>query len=57
MLRTSRKEIVALYKSGKPLQAMYKGAHLVWQGIRSCFGGGFWFNEKPWINDEVWRNK
>lgn len=57
MLRKDNKEIVALYRSGKTLQAMYKGIHLIWQGIRSCFGGGFWFNEKPWINDEIWKNK
>lgn len=57
MLHTSGKEIVTLYKSGKPLQAMYKGAYLIWQGIRSCFGAGLWFNDKPWSNDDVWKNK
>lgn len=24
--------------------------------IRSCFGSGFWINEKPWFNDESWKN-
>jgi hypothetical protein len=56
MIQTNRKEIVALYKAGKPLQAMYKGMYLVWEGIRSCFGSGFWVNDKPWVNDEAWRN-
>lgn len=57
MIYTNKKEIVALYKSGKVLQASYKGVHLIWQGIRSCFGGGFWVNSKPWINDDVWKSK
>lgn len=56
MIQTNRKEIVALYKAGKPFQAMYKGMYLIWEGIRSCFGSGFWVNEKPWINDEAWKN-
>lgn len=33
------------------------GARLVWQGIRSCFGGGYWINDKPWINDDTWKNE
>ena len=35
---------------------IYKGARLVWTGIRSCFGAGFWVNEKPWLNEEAWKN-
>lgn len=56
MLRTNRKEIVAINKQKKIVQAIYKGAYLVWQGIRSCFGGGMWFNDKPWLNDDGWKN-
>lgn len=57
MIQTNKKEIISLFKQGKPIQATYKGVHLVWQGIRSCFGAGYWFNEKPWLDDEVWKNK
>ncbi len=35
---------------------IYKGAQLVWTAIRSCFGAGFWVNEKPWLNSEAWKN-
>lgn len=28
----------------------------VWQFIRSCFGRGFWANEKPWNNADGWKN-
>lgn len=35
---------------------IYKGANLIWSAIKSCFGAGFWINEKPWINNEAWKN-
>lgn len=38
------------------VQEIYKGARLVWTGIRSCFGAGFWINDKPWLNDDAWKN-
>lgn len=38
------------------VQEIYKGARLVWTGIRSCFGAGFWLNDKPWLNDDAWKN-
>lgn len=56
MIYTNKKEVIALYKQGKPLQATYKGLHLVWQAVRSCFGSGMWINIKPWFNDEGWKN-
>lgn len=56
MIKTNKKEIISLYKKGKPVQAIYKGLHLVWQAIRSCFGNGTWINDKPWLNDEGWKN-
>jgi len=31
-------------------------ARLIWEGIRSCFGSGWWINDKPWVNDEGWKN-
>lgn len=56
MIKINKKEIITLYKQGKPIQAAYKGAHLIWQAIRSCFGSGAWINVKPWLNDEAWKN-
>lgn len=40
----------------KTFQAIYKGAQLIWQSVRSCFGSGRWINEKPFSNDEGWKN-
>lgn len=56
MINTNKKEIVSLFRNGKPIQAIYKGGHLLWMAIRSCFGNGFWVNNKPWLNDEAWKN-
>jgi hypothetical protein len=56
MIYINKKEVISLFKAGKPVQAVYKGMHLIWQGIRSCFGSGAWFNDKPWLNDEGWKN-
>ncbi len=33
-----------------------RGARIVWQAVRSCFGAGHWRNDKPWSNDEGWQN-
>jgi len=40
----------------KSATAIYRGAQLVWMAIRSCFGAGFWVNERPWLNNEGWKN-
>lgn len=37
------------------LSAVYKGATLVWQAVRSCFGSGKWIANKPWLGKEGWR--
>lgn len=50
------KEIAAIFYGKQAIAAVYKGSRLIWEGIRSCFGAGFWANHKPWINDEGWRN-
>jgi hypothetical protein len=57
MIYIDKKEVIALYREGKTIQATYKGMYLIWQSIRSCFGSGAWVNEKPWLNEEGWKNK
>lgn len=56
MIYNQLKEVVALYYRGKAIQQVYHAGRLVWEAIRSCFGSGGWFNEKPWLNDEGWKN-
>lgn len=57
----SKGELVGVYRKiyrnyWLSATAIYKGARLVWMAIRSCFGAGFWINEKPWLNSEAWKN-
>ena len=46
----------AEYFAGRAITAVYKGLILVWTAIRSCFGKGYWINDKPWINEDAWKN-
>lgn len=56
MLFHGKKEIVELYRGRLPIIELYLGKFLIWQGLRSCFGSGYWINNRPWLNDEVWKN-
>ena len=47
--------LVTRYKGGRAAIAVYKGLHLVWIAIRSCFGSGAWIGERPWIGDDAWK--
>lgn len=54
------KETTGIHRKGKDVQEVWKfigGAwRNVWQAIRSCFGRGFWNNQKPWSNTDGWKN-
>lgn len=42
------------------IKSIYNGTKLVWTAIKeafSVFGAGFWQNDKPWINDDFWKNE
>lgn len=55
-ITAKNKDVVAVSFGATSIAYIYKGATLVWQMIRSCFGNGFWINLKPWLNDNAWRN-
>lgn len=50
------RDITALVIQEKQIAYFYIGDKLIWQSVRSCFGAGYWVNEKPWINEEGWKN-
>lgn len=57
MIFKEGKEISAVYIGQKTIQAVYHGAMLVWQAVRSCFGSGVWIEDKPWLDDEAWKEE
>jgi len=38
------------------VQMVFRGARLVWQAIRSCFGTGAWLEERPWLDSDAWKD-
>lgn len=56
MIYKEGKEITAVYLGSRAISAVYKGAVLVWQAVRSCFASGRWIGRKPWVGKEKWKN-
>lgn len=56
MIKINNKDITEIYFNNKKISVVYKSGKIIWQAIRSCFGSGFWVDEKPWLNNEGWKN-
>lgn len=56
MIYKNGKEITAINYGKQAISAVYKGALLVWEAIKSCFGAGYWKNDAPWSNNDAWIN-
>ncbi len=56
MIYKNGKELSARYIGTRAIDAVYKGASLIWEAVSSCFGSGLWNNDKPWSNTDGWRN-
>lgn len=50
------KEVTSVNHGNRAISAVYYGAKLVWEAIRSCFGKGFWINGYSWNNKDSWKN-
>ena len=44
----------------KDIGAIYKGSQLVWvtvyNAIKSCYVSGIWIQDKPWLDNDFWKN-
>lgn len=56
MIYKNGKEITEIHRGTLSFSEVYYGKYLVWQAVRSCYGKGYWINEKPWLNDDAWKN-
>lgn len=56
MIIRKGKETSLIVRKGHELIEVRKGFRLIWQSVRSCFGAGAWLNDKPWVDNEGWKN-
>jgi hypothetical protein len=56
MIYRNHTEITGIFHAGRTISAVYMGLQLVWQNVRSCFGKGYWINDKPWVDADGWSN-
>lgn len=53
-------DTTGIHRKGKDTQEVWKFINgtwqSVWQFIRSCFGKGWWADDKPWSNTDGWKN-
>lgn len=56
MIWLDGKEFASQMMNGGTIETMWLNGHIIWQGIRSCYGKGYWRPEKPWLDNEKWKD-
>lgn len=56
MIYRGDKQVNFIHYGDKVISHVYKGAALVWQAVRSCFGSGSWMDDKSWLDSESWKD-
>lgn len=60
MLRLNGKKVSLLWIGAKRVSILWAATRLqalkIYEGIRSCYGSGRWLPDKPWLNDDKWKN-
>ena len=49
-------EIGQQYIEGGVVEYMWYNGDLIYQGVRSCYGKGYWRPQKPWLDNEKWKD-
>ncbi len=45
-----------LMMNGELIESMWFNGELIYQGLRSCYGKGYWRPNKPWLDNEKWKD-
>lgn len=57
MINIVNTDTVHVTAFGKIISKIVYGGKVVWEVIRSCFGSGYWVNNRSWINSDGWKNR
>lgn len=55
-ISTSYRATVSFIKSAYSVSTGLEAYAVLLSLIKSCFDGGYWDNNKPWLNDTAWKN-
>lgn len=56
MIYKGTRDIIEISRGRQDISYVYYGKYLVWQLAGSCYGTGHWINDRPWLNNDAWRN-
>lgn len=45
------REMTAIYRSDANGRI-----RLIYEAVRSCYGKGYWIPEKPWLDNDLWKD-
>lgn len=57
MIKLNNKDIIDIHLGTRGIMSVYLGTKLVWNKqtkILSCFSNGYWIDEYPWVDTEIW---
>lgn len=57
MLKFGKRTLIGVTISNRTVHAISKGADTVIEFVRTCYGSGQWIENKPWLNDDTWKNE
>ncbi len=49
--------LARIFIGSVPVQCIWLCTEKIYSAVRSCFGGGRWRSEKPWIDNDKWITK
>lgn len=56
MIFHNKARISARFYASHAVSTVYHAGRIAWEAIKSCFGKGYWINDKPWNNADAWNN-